>query len=58
VLKTEHEVIWYQTKLTKTLKERLALEMERRAIHYTILRDQAEEDEVCKKLGPELGWHT
>lgn len=55
--KTEHAVIWYQTKPKKTMEEHLEFGLkEKMTIDYSIPRDQADEDKVCKILGPELEW--
>ena len=50
-------MVWYQDKVKKTLEEHLELELkEKRAIDYSIRRDQGEEDKLCKMLGPEIEW--
>lgn len=50
-------MIWYHNKLKKTMEEHLELELnEKRAVDYSIPKDQAEEDKVCKMLGPEMEW--
>ena len=55
--KTEHAVIWHQTKSKKTMEEHLGFGLkEKRTIDYSIPRGQVDEDKVCKVLGPELEW--